>query len=66
MDKVVDPSSGCYRKFIPHSFASMCYDNHGYSTMDIAFKIDMLVRSNLNDERYADYFRWLHEEQGYA
>ena len=66
MDKVVDPSSGCYRKFIPHSFATMCYDNHGYSTMDMAFKIDMVVRANLNDERYADYYRWLHEEQGYG
>ena len=65
MDKVVDPNSGCYRKFLPHSFATMCYDNHGYSTMEIAFKIDMLVRANLNDERYADYYRWLHEEQGY-
>ena len=65
IDRVVDPLSGCYRKFIPHSFATMCYNNHGYSTMDMAFKIYMIVRSNLADERYADYFKWLHEEQGY-
>ena len=66
MDMVVDPKSECYHKFIPHSFATMCYDNHGYSTMEIAFKIDMVVRANLYDERYADYRRWLKEEQGYS
>lgn len=66
MDMVVDPTSGCYRKFVPHSFATMCYDNHGYSTMEIAFKIDKVVRANLSDERYADYKRWLKEEQGYS
>lgn len=66
IDKVVDPSLGCYRKFIPHSFTTMCYDNHGYSTMEIASKIDMIVRANLNDERYAEYYRWLHEEHGYG
>lgn len=66
MDKVVDPASCCYRKFVPHSFATMCYDNHGYSTMEIAFKIDLIVRANLSDERYADYARWLKEEQGYG
>ena len=37
MDRVVDPTSGCYRRFVPHSFATMCYDNHGYSTVEIAF-----------------------------
>lgn len=33
MDMVVDPKFICYHKFIPHSFATMCYNNHGYSTM---------------------------------
>lgn len=66
MDMVIDPKSGCYRKFVPHSFATMCYDNHGYSTMEIAFKIDMVVRANLSNGRYVDYLRWLKEEQGYS
>lgn len=66
MDKVVDPSSGCYRKFIPHSFATMCYDNHGYSTMEIAFKIVLIVKAHHTDDRYTDYARWLKEEQGYV
>lgn len=66
VDKVVDPASSCYRKFVPHSFATMCYDNHGYSTMEIAFKIDSIVRANLSDKKYADYVRWLKEEQGYV
>lgn len=66
IDKVVDSSSGCYRKFIPHSFATMCYDNHGYSTMEIAFKIVQIVKACLTDERYSDYARWLKEEQGYG
>ena len=61
---VIDPKYRCFRKFVPHSFATMCYDNHGYSTMEIAFKIDKVVKVNLSDERYADYNRWLHEEQG--
>ena len=66
MDMVVDPKFGCYRKFVPHSFATMCYDNHGYSTMGIAFKIEVVVKANLSDERYTDYKRWLKEEQGYG
>lgn len=66
MDRVVDPSSRCYRRFVPHSFATVCYDNHGYSTFEIAFKIDAIVRANLANERYADYERWLNEEQGYG
>lgn len=65
MDKVVDPDSACYHKFIPHSFATSCYNNQGYFTFEIAFKIDMIVKANMHDERYADYYRWLHEEQGY-
>lgn len=64
MDMVVDPKCGCLHKFVPHSFATMCYDIHGYSTMEIAIKIDMVVKANLSDEQYADYIRWLNEEQG--
>ena len=65
MDKVVDPSSECFRKFIPHSFATMCYDTNVYSTMDMAFMITSVIRSNLSDERYADYVRWLKEDYNY-
>lgn len=66
MDRVVDLTSGCYRKFVPHSFVTVCYDNHGYSTLEMAFKIDLIVRANRSDVRYADYERWLKEEQGYG
>ena len=66
MDMVVDPKLICYHKFIPHSFATMCYNYHGYSTMEIAYKIEMIVRENLLDRRYTDYERWLKEEQGYC
>ena len=66
MDMVVDPKFICYHKFIPHSFATMCYNYHGYSTMEIAYKIEMIVRENLLDRRYTDYERWLEEEQGYC
>lgn len=66
MDMVVDPKFICYHKFIPHSFAMMCYNYHGYSTMEIAYKIEMIVRENLLDRRYTDYERWLKEEQGYC
>lgn len=66
MDMVVDPKFICYHKFIPHSFATMCYNYHGYSTMEIAYKIEMIVRENLLDHRYTDYERWLKEEQGYC
>ena len=66
MDRVVEPTSACYRKFVPHSFATTCYDNHGYSTFEIAYKIDMVVRANLSDKQYAEYYRWLREEQGYG
>ena len=66
MDMVVDPKFICYHKFIPHSFASLCYIYHGYSTMEIAYKIEMIVRENLLDRRYTDYERWLKEEQGYC
>jgi len=66
MDRVVESTSACYRKFVPHSFATTCYNNHGYFTFEIAFKIMQVVESNLSDERYADYLRWLKEEQGYG
>ena len=66
MDMVVDPKFICYHKFIPHSFATMCYNYHGYSTMEIAYKIEMIVRENLLDRRYTDYERWVKEEQGYC
>ena len=66
MDMVVAPKFICYHKFIPHSFATMCYNYHGYSTMEIAYKIEMIVRENLLDRRYTDYERWLKEEQGYC
>ena len=66
LDRVVDPTSGCYHKFVPHSFATMCYDNQGYSSMDIAFKIDMVISANLSDKRYVDYKNWLKKEQGYG
>lgn len=61
MDMVVDPKFACYHKFIPHSFATVCYDNHGYSTMEIAYKIEMVLRENLSDRRYIDYSGWLKE-----
>lgn len=66
MDRVVEPTSACYRKFIPHSFATTCYNRDGYITFEIAGKIIKVVESNLSDERYADYLRWLKEEQGYC
>lgn len=66
MDRVVEPTSACYRKFIPHSFATTCYNRDGYITFGIAGKIIKVVESNLSDERYADYLRWLKEEQGYC
>jgi len=65
LDRVVNPKSLCFHKLIPHSFATTCYDNHGYSTFEIASKIDLVVQSNLADKLYADYDRWLSNEQGY-
>lgn len=66
MDRVVEPTSACYRKFIPHSFATTCYNRDGYITFEIAGKIIKVVESNLSDEHYADYLRWLKEEHGYC
>lgn len=65
LDNIVNPSSICYHKFIPHSFATMCYNSHGYDTMDIASKILSVVMSNISDPPYLDYVEWLNTEQGY-
>lgn len=66
MDRVVEPTSACFWKFVPHSFATTCYNRHGYFTFEIASKIMKVVESNLSDEHYADYLRWLKEEQNYG
>lgn len=47
MDIVVEPHSGCFRKFAPHYFVTMCYSNRGYSTIDIAFKITEIIKRNI-------------------
>ncbi len=65
LDIIVNPSSICYHKFTPHSFATMCYNSHGYDTMDIASKILSVVMSNISDPPYLDYVEWLNTEQGY-
>ena len=62
MDMVVDPTFACYHRFVPHSFTTMCYDNHGYTTFEIASSILSVVNANREDERYEDYIRWLGEE----
>ena len=66
MDRVVEPTSACFRKFVPHSFATACYNRHGYFTSEIASKIMKVVEQNISDERYADYLRWLREERNYG
>ena len=66
MDRVVEPTSACFRKFVPHSFATACYNRHGYFTFEIASKIMKVVEQNLSDERYADYLRWLKEERNHG
>lgn len=65
LDIIVNPSSICYHKFTPHSFATMCYNSHGYDTMDIASKILSVVMSNISEPPYLDYVEWLNTEQGY-
>lgn len=62
MDKVVDPAKACYHRFIPHSFTTMCYDNHGYTTFEIASFILAVVNANRKDKRYGSYIKWLREE----
>ena len=44
IDLIVNPDSICYKKFVPHSFATTCYDSHGYSTFEIAFKIHGVIK----------------------
>lgn len=66
MDKVVDRMLTCYHKFTPHSFATTCYDTHGYSTIDCSHRILEVVQENVEDPRYAEYVRWLSKEQGYS
>lgn len=66
LDRVVSPSSVCYQKFVPRSFATTCYNNQGYSTFEIAYKILEVVKQNISDKLYADYSRWLTEEFSYS
>lgn len=66
LDRVVDPDSACYHKFVPHSFATSCYGPDGYFTHEIAFKVVQIVKANLSDPRYLKYERWLNEKQGYS
>lgn len=66
LDIIVDPESICYRKFIPHSFATTCYDTHGYSTFEIAFKIRKVIDANISDPAYTDYLSWLRENFAYS
>jgi len=65
LDRVVDSDSACYHKFVPHSFATSCYGPDGYFTHEIAFKILQIVKSNLSDQRYLEYERWLNSKEGY-
>lgn len=64
MDRIVDPHSVCYQKLIPHSFATTNYYNSGYETREIAYHIASIIKKNISDERYANYYKWL-EECGY-
>lgn len=66
MDRVVDPDSACYRKFVPRSFAESGYNAAGYFTLEIAFKIVQIIKAFLADDRYAAYESWLDEELGYS
>lgn len=66
-DLIINPNSICYKKFVPHSFATTCYDSHGYSTYEIAFKIHGIIQKySLTDRLYKEYDEWLHNEQGYG
>lgn len=64
-DLIVDPSSTCYKKFFPHSFACSLHSINGYFTDEIAGQIIMNLNANKNDERYLNYLKWLNEENGY-
>lgn len=59
LDIVVNPESICYRRFLPHSFATTCYDIRGYRTFEIASRIEKIVRMNMSAPLYADYKRWI-------
>lgn len=65
LDMVVNPEYACYHKLVPHSFATTCYNTHGYDTFEIAFKIIEVVKANITNHLYANYEQWLKEEQGY-
>lgn len=64
MDRIVDPNSVCHQKLTPHSFATTNYYNSGYETREIAYHIASIIKKNISDERYANYYKWL-EECGY-
>lgn len=66
LDIIVDSDSICYRKFIPHSFATTCYGIHGYRTFEIAFKIRDVIDANISNPLYADYLRWLRDNFSYS
>ncbi|MCM1372263.1 MAG: hypothetical protein NC113_06385, partial [Bacteroides sp.] len=66
-DLIVNPNSTCYKKFVPHSFATTSYDSHGYSTFEISFKIHETIKKYSQiDNLYRQYDEWLHNEQGYG
>ena len=66
MDMVVDPSSACYHRFVPHSFATSSYNTSGYFTHEISGYIMQIVMAYRDDERYTEYHRWLVEDVGYS
>ena len=66
LDIIVNPESVCFHKFVPHSFATTCYNTSGYDTFEIAYKIRGIVKSNLANPFYAAYDRWLKEKRGYV
>ena len=66
LDMIVNPDFSCYRNFIPHSFYTTCYGLDGYSTFSIALQIETIIRENIYNPNYANYKKWLEEEQGYC
>ena len=64
LDIIVNSKSICYWKFIPHSFATTCYNTSGYTTFEIAFKILETVRMNISNPLYENYEKWLNDEHG--
>ena len=66
LDMIVNPNFACYRKFIPRSFYTTCYGLDGYSTFSIALQIETIIRGNIYNPNYANYKKWLEEEQGYC